>query len=628
MPICASPKNSPVLRRAISSWGEGLSTARNLLRKIESLSPGIKAWSEVGEPMLEANRQATNWKDVQKRAMEGIIGKLKTSDAEKVMAALVGKNPERFYELEQKHHAAARKLEDMLAGVLQETGGLSEPQARKFLREDMLRLRQANGDAARLDANNIYPETFQPFLDDILRGEVSATQNNAYAFAHDVINLGARNKFYRPVREAAQRTIRGWENAMKRAELPSSDVRFAAKYADDFLDSMVSNRQESSAVIAKGLDDIMAQFRKVGIPAPEITPQFIGEWAGKLASYHSGVAMSFRPAIAIRDSIQAMMMAPKIGFRTTFKALKEVYGKGLDDAWWARAADDLGMPEGINMPIFADQPDVFIKTPIGRAVKKVQEAGNLPRRWIDKQNRFAVYRGGERSILDNAPKLLSKQMTWEEFLWETGLKGSFKTDQDKIRSMLMGVEQPNIEGAAREYGKTLSKDVNFVYDSANAPLMFKGTMGKMFGQYGMWPVGWTEYMWQNMSTPDWGYRSKFLADFAKIAGASLALGHATGIDTSSWAMGNPLTFQGGPWFQTIRDVATLASTNNEFEVRKARAGVGRMINHMGTPFAGALNPIGGLTTDLIQARNAENPVEAMILALGFNLQSSTPATRR
>ncbi|MGH8651906.1 MAG: hypothetical protein ACREYE_06845, partial [Gammaproteobacteria bacterium] len=402
---------------------------------------------------------------------------------------------------------------------------------------------------------------------------------------------------------------------------------FAAKYADDFLDSMV-NRQETSAVTAKMLDDMVGQFRKLGIPLPEVTPQFIGEWSGKLSSYYSGVAMSFRPALAIRDSIQAMMMAPKIGFTQTFRALKDVYGKGLDDAWWARAAQDLGMPEGINMPIFADAPDVFIKTPIGRTVKNLQDAGNLPRRWVDKQNRFSVYRGGERSVLEEAPKLLNKQITWEEFLWNTGLKGSYKTDQDKIHSMLMGKELPDVEGAAREYGKTLSKDVNFVYDSANAPLMFKGTVGKMFGQFGMWPGGWTEYMWQNVSTPDWGYRTKFMADFAKIWGASLALGHATGIDTSSWAMGNPLTFQGGPWFQTMRDLATLASTNNEFETRKARAGVGRMINHMGTPFAGALNPIGGLTTDLIQARNAANPIEAAVLALGFNLQTPTPATRR
>ncbi|MGH7261958.1 MAG: hypothetical protein ACREI9_15020, partial [Nitrospiraceae bacterium] len=492
------------------------------MRKIEGLVPNLKAWTEVGEPMLEANRQASNWKDSQRKALDSIIGKLKPADAEKVMAALVGKNPEKFYELEQKHHVAARKLEDMLAGVLQETGGLSEPQARKFLREDMLRLRQADGDPTRLDVNNIYPETFQPFLDDILKGEVSATQNNAYAFAWDVVNLGARQKFYRPVNTAARQAIRGWEQMAKRGEggITESDVRFAAKYADDFLDSMV-NRQETSAVTAKMLDDMVGQFRKLGIPLPEVTPQFIGEWSGKLSSYYSGVAMSFRPALAIRDSIQAMMMAPKIGFTQTFRALKDVYGKGLDDAWWARAAQDLGMPEGINMPIFADAPDVFIKTPIGRTVKNLQDAGNLPRRWVDKQNRFSVYRGGERSVLEEAPKLLNKQITWEEFLWNTGLKGSYKTDQDKIHSMLMGKELPDVEGAAREYGKTLSKDVNFVYDSANAPLMFKGTVGKMFGQFGMWPVGWTEYMWQNVSTPDWGYRTKFMADFAKIWGASL-----------------------------------------------------------------------------------------------------------
>jgi hypothetical protein len=158
--------------------------------------------------------------------------------------------------------------------------------------------------------------------------------------------------------------------------------------------------------------------------------------------------------------------------------------------------------------------------------------------------------------------------------------------------------------------------------------MFKGTMGRMFGQFGTWPIGFAEYMWSNLAVPDWGYRTKFAADYAKVLGAVVALGHATGIDTSNWMSGNPLGFQGGPWFQAMRDVTTLATSTNEFETRKARSGVTRMVSHFGTPFAGVLNPFGGATTDVIQAANAENPVQAMILALGFNLQSPTTATRR
>jgi hypothetical protein len=578
--------------------------------------------------MLEADRLAGNWKTAKRDELGKIIGRLGMSDGENVMAALIGQNPERFYNLSQAHHSAARKIEDLLSKTLQETGGLSEVQARRFLREELPKLRQARGDVARYDANNIYPETFQPFLDDIFKGEVTPTSNNAFGFALEMINLGARKKFYEPVYKDAKAALREWELAAVKGQIPREDVRFATSFADEFLDSVHGQRGEGAKVTAQILNGITQGFQKAGIRLPEVTPEMIDKLSDQLMSYYSGVAMSWRPAIAVRDTLQALMMGPKVGFPRAFKALKQIYTGGLDDSWWAGAAKELGLPDGINQPIYAENPEAFGLSRLGRGIKKLQETGNIPRRWVDKKNRFGVYRGGELAIEEEAPKLLNKQISWEEFLWNTGLKGSNKVDQDKIHALLMGRELADVSGAARTYGKMLSDDVNFIYSGANAPLMFKGTIGRMFGQFGMWPVGFTEYMWQNMATPDNAWRLHYASGYAALMAATLSAGNLTGIDTSTWAAGNPLTFQGGPWFQGMRDIATMVSTNNEFEQRKARANVSRMVSHFGTPFAGALNPVGGLTTDLIQARNAENPLEALALALGFNLQTPTPATRR
>jgi hypothetical protein len=53
---------------------------------------------------------------------------------------------------------------------------------------------------------------------------------------------------------------------------------------------------------------------------------------------------------------------------------------------------------------------------------------------------------------------------------------------------------------------------------------------------------------------------------------------------------------------------------------------------MGTPFTGIVNPLGGATTDALQAieelGDSGSILRSMALAFGFNLQDVSPATRR
>ena len=175
----------------------------------------------------------------------------------------------------------------------------------------------------------------------------------------------------------------------------------------------------------------------------------------------------------------------------------------------------------------------------------------------------------------------------------------------------------------------LVADTQFIYDSVNAPLMFRSTAGRMFGQFGTWPLGFTEWMHQNVAgTGDPAWTQKFLGNYAIGKGALTAAGIATGVDTSTWNFANPLTFQGGPWYQTMRDITVLGTSQNEFERRQSRGLVNRMFGVTGTPFTTVFNPLGSVTADMMQALAAESPTEAVLLGMGFNTRSSSVATRR
>ena len=219
-------------------------------------------------------------------------------------------------------------------------------------------------------------------------------------------------------------------------------------------------------------------------------------------------------------------------------------------------------------------------------------------------------------------------------MMRTGLAGRSKVDQRRIKSLLQGREHPDVTLAEREFGKELVADTQFIYDSMNAPAAFRGTAGRMFGQFGTWPMAFTELMTQNVAAGDAAWTKKFVGNYAKQKLALSAVGLATGVDTSTWNFSNPLTFQGGPWYQALRDVTVLGTSQNEFERRQARGLVNRMFGVTGTPWTTVLNPIGSVTADAIQGLAAMGPgsgggpAEAALLALGFNTRSNAVATRR
>jgi len=627
---------APIVRKVVSGFQRALGTQRNIARKIESALPDLPVYTRVLEPVLEADARSKALRDILHKRLNGILGKFHATDTEGILAhAMSPETASAVGFTNPKHAKAAEAFSDFMVETLSHVG-MTPEQATRFLRKDLPKLREVGGDVSRLDPNNLRPASFRGLLDEIDLGSLRVNQNNAYALGWDLINAVSRVRHVRPAVAEARKLSASWQGLKT---VSKQDITTAREFTDDFVNARLSNSDQivqNASYLMRGLLDHLGEQGKIPgakrLAASKILDDdTIIRMVDNATSYFGGFAMAFNPALVMRQLMQPVLGGMKVGWSTMGEGFKKAYARGeVGEAFRRKAASALNIPLEAGAPVMlVESGESLIASRTGRAVLKAQQAGLLPYRWGDKMNRFAAFGMGESAIERHAPKLLEGKLSWEEFLFETGLKGSPTVEQSKIQALLLG-ETPNVGKAATEYGKILAADTQFLYTQANAPMMFRGTIGRMAGQFGMFPVSFAEYMLENtVGARDARWVTRFGTRWAALQLGLIGLSKSTGVDTSTWLFSNPLTFEGGPWFQTFRDVSTLGVSTNEFERREATAKLRKVFGNSTAGFMGGVfNPFGGQTTNLFQAMAEEDPTSAMLLGLGFNLTDPSLATRR
>jgi hypothetical protein len=638
--MCETDFARPIVRKAISGFREALGMQRNTAKIIQDLRKELPVLTEIVDPVVAANARSTAYRSRAHAEAGKILNKFGTGEMEAVLAHTLAPRTAGEFFPGEKFAKAGEQLTEWTVKQLGEIG-MSRDQALKFLREDFVRLRGLKGDISRFDSNNIYPATFQPIMRDIRNGFLRSTTNSAFLFSRQLAGSVGRAKYLHPELDRSFKMINNWEG-LRKQDIPADDIHKAQEFARGFLNARVSRNDEvvlQTASMLRGLVDQLGEAwglenvtKKL---SARIDDEVIVRAVDNAASWFGSYAMAYNPAMVFRDVLGGSLMAGlKVGGEAAFRGINEVWARGPKGEKLrnrlAAAIDAVEAPNPLSFEAGVSENSVLTSR-LGRSVGKLQELGLAPRRWSDIRARITAMRQGEIAIEMHAPKLLSKEISWERFLHKTGLKGSSLTEQEQVRQILLNRETPNVAEAANLYGKMVMKDSNFVYDPANAPTAFRGTVGKLAGQFGIWPISFMEFMRENtVGSRDAAWATKFMMRYAGLTVALSGLSAATGIDTSTWMFSNPLTFQGGPWYQAFRDVTTLGTSTNEFERREASSNVRRMFGNSTTGFMGGiLNPFGGATTNLFQAVNEDNPVDALLLGLGFNLVDQQQlATRR
>jgi hypothetical protein len=353
------------------------------------------------------------------------------------------------------------------------------------------------------------------------------------------------------------------------------------------------------------------------------------------------------------------MSLPKVGTRYAFQ--------GVKDAIWAGKEGRLELAKAgiINEPamfsfitkrstqlgqgwIQGTGPTSHQLSQIENGLRTLQSFGLGAYRRADQFNRAATYFAGKRALKGAWSKhgSASKQMSPEardNFLVDSGLAGDSHSFQREIFGML---SKGQVEEAASEYGKHVSRITQYLYSKPNVPRAFQSVKGRIFGQFGVWPLGFHSYLMsqaggyqglvmgpaylaergvrgmlspfgvtQRARTPASRYKEKF---YNRLLGQGVAvsiLGGILGIDTSSYNKANALAFEGGPGFQILRDSLTLMmQAETPFDRAMALAQLKRTARQFP-------NPVGAFTKDVEQALEAAaegKDVKAVLEVLGFN----------
>ena len=371
-----------------------------------------------------------------------------------------------------------------------------------------------------------------------------------------------------------------------------------------------------------------------------------------------GSLMGWRPGSAIRQLFQIpTVVYPRLGARFTGEGIRRAAAGAKDPRGpWVSMREELrtiGVTLDDYLPYMEQSLARTLETspeagPVGRALVKTTERfirgteiGMTGVRIGDAIGRAVAYYGQDARMtwafdrlkgrmteagLEPGRAMPSPSMIASYFR-EAGLR-SFSPAEQRGVLRQMFIQPGAVVGKEADIRRLMSfrfqEDTNWVYRAGHRPRLFSGTVGKAFGQFGVWPLNYQHFLRHMARTALTESPSEGAAQWTRWVVANSAISvvgqDMLGIDTGHWIWFSPLAYEGGPIFNdlmTVLNSQLLAPVTGAREGPEADIYRGRLWDipmHLvpgyggARDFANALNEAGvelsltdpELTLDLIQ----------------------------
>jgi hypothetical protein len=338
--------------------------------------------------------------------------------------------------------------------------GMDKAELHRFLHEGIPKLREVNGDLSKLKDYTL-PKGMAELIPSLDDGFLSMHDDSALGVARDVLHSLGRERYMREVVANGRAMLRQLSSVSQKDPTNRQLYDGAKEVLGTYLDTVTNRVPNDAAMLSEAFGQWSGFLKKLRlIEGDTITPKDIERLAMMGTSWYGGLAMSGRLALVVRNLTQSMLSAPKVGFLNAARGVKAAINAG----------------------------------PEGRA--ELVKAGiiNEPAMWsfaswyrgADQFNRAATYFAGKRA-LEHAWAKYQKggAKDIETFYVDSGLAGDSKSFRRDIARML---GRGQLEEAAHEYGKHVSRITQYLYSRPNVPQAFQGVKGRMFGQFGIWPL--------------------------------------------------------------------------------------------------------------------------------------------
>lgn len=389
-------------------------------------------------------------------------------------------------------------------------------------------------------------------------------KDNAFEVALLYSAQGHKKLYMNPLFQKANRLLQT-ENVAGQVLDPMIGHRFA-EFQQDVMGSNQTNGEKFLADIGgrlfKGIKrSPLGKFIKMN--EQEMEKQGKNILSNTMAmTYFS--SMGWKPFLAIRNSVQPMTtLAMRIGPDWTMRAYSDVLEdpKFFYDKYRVRGIlnekppiVNLALSNQTKIGKFAENSFMFFKN-------------------SDDVTRAVAYHSAEL-VYDNAVKMLRDVpgMTKSKFFEEAFLDRIPPNVAEKIWTLTQQGEQ-GMFAAKDALGYHLQNITMFDYSGASTPQMFRGVMGKLFGQFGTYSAGFRANIAEVLRYGTLKQKAMSIATYAAMSSALWGAFEALKIKTTDFVPFNPMVFTGGPGFDFAINVVKAMDTG--FEGKQARAALAR-----------------------------------------------------
>jgi hypothetical protein len=544
----------------------------------------------------------------------------------------------------QAEMKAALKLRDWYKDVLK----LDREELHNFVHVGIPKIRSVDGELHMLEDYTL-PGALSEILEDAEKGFLRLHDDNSMAVARDVLHAVGRKRYMsKPIAQAREMQSRLLNLAQKDPKNAQAFTH-ARELVQTYMDAVNNFIPDDAKTIAKwgqGMSSILRKFKL--IEGEMLDAKDVERLAMMGTSWYGGLAMSARAALVVRNLTQPFLLGPKLGYGSVAAGFRQAIRIGSEGR---RALESRGIISQPAMFSFAATRGAragrgFLKptgpglasmlSKIESGARALQSYGLVAYRRADQFNRAVSYFAGQDAIQKNWKLYKKGDIDLDNFYIRSGLAGDSQAVQRRIMEYL---SKGAVAQAADLYGAHTARSSQFLYSRADVPMAFQGVTFRAFGQFGVWPMAYWSYLRRNagdishvlsgpaLTVEGWGrkaigaeprargvqqrYRDQFTTRMIAQVAAFAALGSALGIDVSSWNKANPFAYSGGPSWQSMRDLYTVATgAGSQFERNRAKRALLRTVTQLTNPFAAAYH-------DIEEALEADNWEEFWKLALGF-----------
>jgi len=300
-----------------------------------------------------------------------------------------------------------------------------------------------------------------------------------------------------------------------------------------------------------------------------VNPRLAQDVVNGLAALTTTAFIPFRPALIARNFFESLLkVAPRTGVSEYFKALQYVVSPSTRrEAFEAAMNSGAIRPSSQRLRSLHSAEEMFGPN-APRFVHKYLQVFDKGFGWYqssDDWGRAIAYHAQRIRVMENLDNYMKGKITMAE-LRALGKVNTFDPLDGAIfeREILAG----NHQKAVDHLGQVLSRETMTRYGYADHPAGWNSVYGRIFGQFGTWPVQYKDYLLQGVSRGSWTDRAEFVGIHGAISSSIVLAGAAIGADLTNWT-GMQL-YSGGPYTDLSIDIVK-SLTGSDLEKTLARS---------------------------------------------------------